>query len=175
MHLMRGSAGFAAGPDGLPVGRMVPTVAVTVTVGGTSGDFNNDGTIDAVDIDLLCQELHADDPRLAFDLTGDGVVDSMDRDNLILDKLQTDYGDSNLDGRFNSSDLVAVFTQGEYEDQTPGNSGWADGDWDCDGDFGTSDLVLAFQGGGYSANAVDPVWADLAAAWEGRPLRRARV
>ena len=58
-------------------------------------------------------------------------------------------GDSNGDGVFDSSDLVAVFAVGEYEDGIPGNSTFEEGDWDGDGDFTTADLVLAFQDGSY--------------------------
>jgi hypothetical protein len=62
-------------------------------------------------------------------------------------------GDSNLDGVFDSGDLVLVFQNGQYEDLIASNSGWADGDWDGDGDFTTSDLVVAFQSGSYVAAA----------------------
>ncbi|MEZ6120971.1 MAG: hypothetical protein R3C28_30990 [Pirellulaceae bacterium] len=68
--------------------------------------------------------------------------------------LLTDFGDANLDGRFDSKDLIAVFQAGEYEDGIDGNSGWAEGDWSGDGDFDTQDLVVAFTDGGYTANAV---------------------
>jgi hypothetical protein len=61
-------------------------------------------------------------------------------------------GDSNGDGRFDSSDLILAFQAGEYEDGIVGNSTYAEGDWDGDGEFGTADLVLAFQTGGYSSS-----------------------
>jgi hypothetical protein len=61
-------------------------------------------------------------------------------------------GDANLDGVFNSGDLVQVFTFGEYEDADVGNSHWESGDWNGDGDFNTSDLVVAFITGKYSDN-----------------------
>ena len=54
-----------------------------------------------------------------------------------------------MDGRFDSSDLVAVFRAAEYEDGLNQNSGWAEGDWNGDGDFTTLDLTEAFQSGGY--------------------------
>ena len=56
-------------------------------------------------------------------------------------------GDANLDGEFNSTDLVRVFQAGEYEDAIESNSAWSDGDWNGDGEFDTSDLVVAFQAG----------------------------
>ena len=63
-------------------------------------------------------------------------------------------GDVNNDGRFNSSDLVAVFQSGQYEDDLEDNSTFASGDWNGDGEFTTSDLVAAFTAGTYSANAT---------------------
>ena len=63
------------------------------------------------------------------------------------DKLNTYIGDANVDGEFNSSDLVQVFTAGKYE--TGGDATWGEGDWDGSGDFGSGDLVFAFTGGGY--------------------------
>jgi hypothetical protein len=59
-------------------------------------------------------------------------------------------GDSNHDGRFDSSDLVTIFQVGEYEDEVPLNSTFDEGDWDNDGDFDSSDLIIAFQTGNYS-------------------------
>lgn len=67
----------------------------------------------------------------------------------VHDVLNTWMGDSNIDGEFNSSDFVAVFTAGEYEDGIAGNSVWETGDWNGDGDFTSGDFVLAFSDGGY--------------------------
>jgi hypothetical protein len=61
----------------------------------------------------------------------------------------TYFGDANLDGEFDTADLINAFTAGEYEDTIAGNSRWSTGDWNADFDFSTSDLVLAFQQGGY--------------------------
>ena len=62
-------------------------------------------------------------------------------------------GDANGDGRFDTADLVAVLIAGEYEDQIPGNSTFAEGDWNGDGDFDVQDLVYALQAGNYEAAA----------------------
>ena len=62
-------------------------------------------------------------------------------------------GDSNLDGIFNSTDLIVVFQAGEYEDGIANNSSWGTGDWNGDGEFDTADLVYAFQAGTYSRAA----------------------
>jgi hypothetical protein len=114
-------------------------------------DFNDDGQVNAADVDLLCAALQAGQNDLRFDLDANGQLESSDFDFLIRTLLKTTYGDANLDGVFNSNDLVLVFQAGQYEDTIVGNSGWSSGDWNCDGEFGTSDLVAAFQAGGYAA------------------------
>ena len=65
-------------------------------------------------------------------------------------------GDSNGDGVFDSSDFVAVFQAGEYEDGIEGNSTFSEGDWDGDGEFSSSDLVHAFQTGLYQFATPGP-------------------
>ena len=116
------------------------------------GDLNGDGTVDIVDVELHCGALANGDS--SYDLNSDGIANDADFLYLIRDVLHTDLGDSNLDGIFNSGDLVQVFIRGEYEDLLVGNSNWGDGDWNCDGEFGTTDLVVAFQAGSYVAAAV---------------------
>lgn len=114
------------------------------------GDFNFDGLINQIDINLLTDQMRSPTPDPSFDLTADGKVNADDRDTMIEDVVGTDFGDSNLDAVFNSTDLVIVFQAGEYEDEVALNSLWETGDWNGDGDFGSSDLVLAFQKGGYA-------------------------
>jgi hypothetical protein len=63
------------------------------------------------------------------------------------------FGDVNGDGRFDSSDLIQVYQAGEYEDAIFGNSTFEEGDWNDDGEFDSSDLVLAFKDGYYAAAA----------------------
>ena len=91
-----------------------------------------------------------------LDYTGDNLVDSADRDFLIRNILDTTYGDSTLDGHFNSRDFVTVFQAGEFEDDLVGNSKWLTGDWNGDSEFDSSDLVLAFQVGGYELAGQAP-------------------
>ena len=118
------------------------------------GDVNGDGKIDAEDIDLLCQAIRQGLQMPAHDLDGSGNVDEDDLRFLVRNILNTTPGDANLDGLFNSSDLVKVFQAGQYEDLLEDNSGWATGDWSCDGDFTSSDLVAAFQTGAYERPAA---------------------
>lgn len=68
-------------------------------------------------------------------------------------------GDANLDGVFNSTDLVLVFQAGKYE--TGQAAVWATGDWNEDGVFNSSDLVLAFQEGHYADGDMMAKWAEL--------------
>ena len=115
------------------------------------GDFDGDGLLSAADIDLMTLAAIAEDYDPVFDLNRDGQVDFEDRDIWVIDVADTFFGDANLDGEFDSSDLVQVLQVAEYEDGIDFNSTWANGDWDGDLDFTTGDLVKALQGGGYEA------------------------
>ena len=90
----------------------------------------------------------------AFDLNDDGRVNRSDKTFLLESVLQTGVGDSNLDGEFNSTDLIRVFTANEYEDGIDDNSTWTTGDWTGDRDFSSADLVLAFAEGRYERGRV---------------------
>ncbi|MCA9169462.1 MAG: hypothetical protein KDB23_17440 [Planctomycetales bacterium] len=111
------------------------------------GDFSGNGVLDVNDLALLFDATWNN--NLHFDLTNDDVVDLDDIAFWVRDIKQTYFGDVDLDGEFNSADLVNVFQTGEYEDDVVGNSIWLTGDWNADGEFTTSDLVIAFQDGGY--------------------------
>jgi hypothetical protein len=113
------------------------------------GDFDDDFVLTATDIDRLAGELRSGGADLRFDSNYDGAVDSLDLTAWVEHLAHTWYGDANLDGEFNSTDLVAVLAAGQYEDGLAGNSGWATGDFDGDGDFTSSDLVTALADGGY--------------------------
>ncbi len=121
---------------------------------GLAGDFDGNGRVEAEDIDALCAgiRLGLDDP--AMDLDRNGTVDRQDLDILVGDILESSLGDANLDGVFNSRDLLLVFQAGRFEANGGGTVGWASGDWNCDGRFDTGDLLAAFQTGEYSPNAV---------------------
>jgi hypothetical protein len=106
----------------------------------------------------------------AFDLTGDGQVNQADLREYVTSRsrLNTFFGDSNLDGRFNSGDLVQVFIAGQYEDGVAGNSTWSTGDWNGDGEFNSGDLMFVMQEGGYegaSRTVVNAVPEPSTLAW----------
>jgi hypothetical protein len=113
------------------------------------GDTNLDGTIDAADIDLLYTAINDNLVEARFDLNDDGSVDATDRDVWVNDIRKTYIGDANLDGVFDSGDLVDVFVAEEYDDGIAGNSTWATGDWNGDKEFDSGDIVFAFQKEGY--------------------------
>lgn len=92
------------------------------------------------------------DPQWDYDVNG--ALDSRDIELLIHRVVETRFGDANLDGSFDSQDLVAIFTAGEYEDAFELNSTWQTGDWNGDGEFNSSDLVVAMTDGGYINTAT---------------------
>ena len=113
------------------------------------GDFNGDGRVDVEDIDALSEVVRNGTNEVAFDVDRDGLVNGHDRELWVHQIKQTWFGDTNLDGQFDTGDLVGVFQLNEYEDEELDNSTWADGDWNGDGDFTSGDLVVAFQDGGF--------------------------
>ena len=112
-------------------------------------DFDNDGELGVGDINLLIAQISSGANDASFDITKDGMVNAADLTALVEggDKLNTYIGDANLDGEFNSSDFVTVFSAGKYE--TGEASTWSEGDWNGDGLFSSSDFVAAFASGGY--------------------------
>ncbi|MCA9214431.1 MAG: FG-GAP repeat protein [Planctomycetales bacterium] len=117
------------------------------------GDFTGDRAVNELDIERLGVEINSRTPNLEFDLNHDQKVDREDLAQLIDDVMGSTIGDSNLDGRFDSGDLVQVFKAGKYEDGVRNNATWAEGDWNQDGDFDSGDLVFAFTRGSYLARA----------------------
>jgi hypothetical protein len=142
------------------------------------GDLNGDVVADSLDIDLLSVAIRDGIQQTPYDLNIDGRVDSEDRVYWVKQIKQTWFGDSSLDGQFDSGDLVDVFQAGTYEDNVPGSAGWQQGDWDGDGDFTSGDLVLAFSDGGYEQGRLAIIVPEPAVAgWSlallllRRPLR----
>lgn len=170
--IIANASGAITGVAGLPVAAEQNWAGFQLREigGGLAGDYNEDGVIDAADIDLLSAETRSPTPDLdLYDANHDGVVDQADRQVWIESYASTWTGDANLDGMFDTSDLVAVFTVGRYE--TGDAAGWAEGDWNGDGIFGSGDLVAAFSDGGFEqgprqASAVpEPAgWLSLALA-----------
>jgi uncharacterized protein YjbI with pentapeptide repeats len=135
-------------PDGFD-----PSAFALTQVISPPGDLDGLDGLTSADVDLLGKRLRN---QLfmswqfdMFDFNGDAVIDDNDLDTWVYDLKGTWYGDANLDGQFDSSDLIDVLAAGQYEDADTLNSTWASGDWNADGEFDSSDLLLAFQDGGY--------------------------
>ena len=115
--------------------------------GENRGDYNGNGSLDAGDLDMQAQAIAGGLHPKEYDLNGDDLVNFADREVWVNDLKNTWIGDANLNGEFNSGDMVQVFARGKYE--KPVAAGWEDGDWNGDTVFGSSDMVAAFVAGGY--------------------------
>ena len=134
-------------------------MSVTAVSLDVLGDFNGDGTLGIDDLDTLTTAIQLNSVDTQFDLDGSGQVDLADRQHWVTDIKQTWIGDTNLDGLFDSGDMISVFSAGQYEDAIVGNSTWSTGDWNGDGDFESGDLIAAFSDGGYEARPCAAVAA----------------
>ena len=136
-------------------------------------DFDSDGDVDIVTSGSWGVGWHENDgngqflpreiighnlfPTQLADIDGDGDLDAVSTSQSAAFAWHENRiaGDTNGDGKFDSSDLVSVFQDNEYEDGIEGNSTFKTGDWNNDGEFDSSDLVFVFQAGNY-LHAADP-------------------
>ncbi len=119
-----------------------PSLEMLGTPGAANqtGDFDDNGIVDATDIDLLSRAIRDGRDAYAFDLNQDGVVSPLDKDDLILNVLDTRYGDANLDGNVDQDDF-SVWNAHRFQ----GPVGWASGDFNCDQFVDVSDFNLLKQ------------------------------
>jgi hypothetical protein len=151
----------------------VYALRIDVRPGAEPGDFDQDGDVDADDIDLLFANLGGVD--LAYDLTGDGLVNSADVDEWVFNivpigaNIGTVYGDFNLDGAVDAGDLALLGTNFG----AAGSFGWADGDATGDGVVDAGDLALLGSNFGTVVHPVpEPVTMSLLAIGGAALLRR---
>ena len=126
-----------------------PMNAMTVSY-FRSGDFNSDGMVDGADLEELNQATKGGSSDWQYDINIDGQVDNDDVLAWINVRKGTCIGDVNLDGVFDSTDLIELFQVGIYE--SGDTATWVTGDWNGDCVFDSSDLLLAFQEGCYETN-----------------------
>src|SRR5690606_11142952 len=91
------------------------------------GDFNGNGQLDAPDIDDLTTQSAGGTNPAAYDLNSDALVNDADVRVWIRDLFNSWVGDADLNGEFNSTDLVAVLASGAYEADVA--SVWSTGDF----------------------------------------------
>jgi hypothetical protein len=137
------------------------------------GDFDNDGDVDADDVDLLMANLGGDPGT--YDLTDDGVVDQDDVDEWVFnivpigENIGTVYGDFNLDGEVNAGDLALLATNYGLA----GTWGWATGDGNGDGNVDAGDLAMLATNYGTVVHTVpEPITMSLLAVGGAALLRR---
>ncbi|HEY1600964.1 MAG TPA: putative Ig domain-containing protein [Pirellulales bacterium] len=110
------------------------------------GDLNDDGKVDATDIDTLFGFIATGNTH--GDLNNDGKVDKSDLDFLIHNILHTEYGDANLDGFVDTSDLAIVRTK---TGSTLSGPDWASGDFNGDGFVDVADLAVVRSHMGFAS------------------------
>lgn len=112
------------------------------------GDFNFDGEVDELDIDLLTNEILTTSGSIdegdavlpassfLFDITLDGLVDSGDTNYLIRDVIGTEYGDANLDLKVDLLDLDILGAN------FGSSGGWGEADFNGDNTVDLLDLDI---------------------------------
>ncbi len=115
-----------------------------------AGDLNDDGQANSVDLDLWCQAFLAGVSDTRLDRNQDQRIDTSDFEFLLTQEIKKKWGDANLDGLFNSADLIQVFQAGLYDQPLVGQATWTTGDWNCDAQFTSTDLILALQRSEYT-------------------------
>ena len=123
-------------------------VAVPTEIGG---DLNYNGALDQHDLDILTKNVAVGATNLKLDIDDNESVSVSDVYHWVTELKSTWLGDANLDGEFNSRDLVDVFKSGKYE--SGHMASWAEGDWNADERFDSSDIIVAFQDSGYEVGA----------------------
>ena len=113
------------------------------------GDLDGDAILTLADLNQLSEAIRSNLPDDNFDLNGDGELNQADQVYWVRELKHTWIGDTDLNGHFDSNDMINVFQKGIYETDQPAT--WEDGDWNGNGRFESRDLIFAFQNGGYEA------------------------
>jgi hypothetical protein len=112
----------------------------------TSQNFSANGAFSGIDSSII------DIPATPFSLTKSVSIDHAAAGVTSFGAggyLSRVLGDVNLDRRFDSSDLVAMFQAGKYQANV--DATFADGDWNSDGRFNAADLLTLSEYSSYDA------------------------
>ena len=130
-----------------------PTPGSVDFTGNLAGDLTGDGIVDARDIDLLFDVVHAGSTLTYYDLDGSGSIDTSDAAFLIENIIGTEFGDATLDGYVDGSDFNRW---NDAKFHCTGRS-WSDGNFTGDDFVDTSDFNIwndaRFSGDGLAAGA----------------------
>lgn len=113
------------------------------------GDFNGDGVLDVEDLNKLNEVVKSGEGDFNFDVNFDLTVDFRDVLCWIKCSKGTCIGDVNLDGVFDSNDLIDVVQHNLYE--TDEVATWTTGDFNGDCKFDSNDLIAALADGCYES------------------------
>ncbi len=140
------------------------------------GDFNADGLYDCVDIDALTVAVSNQENPVAYDLTGDGVVDLADRDAWLAEAGMANgfaspliVGDVNLDGTNDGQDFV-IWNAHKFMSA----ASYCLGDIDMNGSIDGTDFV-AWNATKFNSSGVAELTSSVAAIdvamqqWEKAP------
>jgi hypothetical protein len=119
------------------------------------GDYNDNGTVEQADLDLLGIEIAAGTNNVVFDVNGDQLVNAADRDVFLGGDLISSgnklNGDAEFDGQVQFADFVILSSNF-------GKSGvWSQGDFDVDGVVQFGDFVILSNNFGQSVAAAAAV------------------
>jgi hypothetical protein len=112
--------------------------------------FNDDGVLDATDIDLLYDAIAGGSSDLLYDLNNDALVDQTDVNVLIEVILETSFGDANLDQRVDDDDVLIL--RQNFGSQT----GWAGGNFGPGNVVDANDFATLRSNYGFNAAAPAP-------------------
>lgn len=101
------------------------------------GDLNQDGTIDALDIDALAAAIRSNSTDTRFDLNEDEVIDGADYQMLLDDVLGARRADVDLNGTVDYADFLVLSKNFGKNDAT-----WSEGDANGDGNVSFEDFLL---------------------------------
>ena len=124
------------------------------------GDFNNDGSYDCLDIDVLTQAIVQGNNDPTLDLSGDGTLSMADVDLWLAEAGTNNVGapflpaDGTLDGVVDVSDF-AVWNANKFTN----NSSWCAGDFNVDGVVDVSDFAI-WNANKFQASMPAPGSAD---------------